>query len=63
MLFGAIGFVVGYIQQNFRTTFLILAFGSCIAAVVRAASAVQVVPVAERAGACRSACPTGHGGI
>ena len=34
IIFGLIGFVVGYIHQNFRTTFLILAFGSCIAAVV-----------------------------
>ena len=37
VIFGAIGFVVGYLQQDFRITFYFLATGGGISAVVRAA--------------------------
>ena len=39
ILFALLGFFVGYIQQDFRTTFHFLAVGGGISAVVRAAAA------------------------
>ena len=36
ILFGLIGFIVGYLQQDFRLTFYFLATGGGISAVVRA---------------------------
>ena len=39
VLFGLVGFVVGYIQQDFRLTFYFLATGGGVSAVVRSTSA------------------------
>uniref|UniRef100_A0A7S0LJP8 Signal peptidase complex subunit 1 n=1 Tax=Coccolithus braarudii TaxID=221442 RepID=A0A7S0LJP8_9EUKA len=34
LLFGSIGFIVGYVQQDFRSTFLCLAAGGALSAVI-----------------------------
>ena len=75
ILFGLVGFVVGYFQQDFRMTFYFLSTGGGISAVVsaycRAEWPAHPVPLALRPGCSlgvalhtmrRFACLTGRGG-
>ena len=51
VLFGLVGFVVGYLQQDFRLTFYFVATGGGLSGVVRARTARALVST--------TCCPSG----